>query len=286
MYPFFWKLPAKYTVVFVHGAGDVAPGKPFVFSREILNKILIFFRRRINIAIAGSDFARKEIIKYYHFDPSQVRVVNNGVDESFIPASPNIIAETVKKYKLPRKYFLGVGRLIPVKNVLRSLEAFEEFCKETGNTEMYFVNIGARGSERPAIDAFLAASPYKDRIMLIDYVDQTDLPVMYSDAYALVFPLLNEGFGLPAIEAMACGIPAVISETAAPEITNDDAVLVDAEDMHDIARAMRALVEDSAFYERIKKAGQTKAATFTWKANGDKVIAIYEELMSGINTKK
>ena len=279
LYPFFWLAPAAHIVVTVHGAGDFTPENKFILSRFIHNWTLRLFRKKVSAAIAGSDYARKDIMKYYRLDPAQVRVVNNGADASFVPATAEEIARVKEKYRLPEKFFLGVGRFIPSKNVPRILRAFEEFCKETGNTDMRFVNIGAKGLERPLVDEFLAATAYKDRIQLVGYVEQEDLSVFYSAAYALVFPLLNEGFGLPAVEAMACRTPTIISTTAAPEFSDEDAMLVDALDMHDIARAMRMLVKDPELRERIIEAGERKAATFTWKASTNKIIQIYQELM-------
>ncbi len=283
LYPFFWLAPAKRIVVTVHGAGDFTPENKFIFSRFVHNWTLRLSRKHVSVAIAGSEYAKNDIVRYYHLDPVQVIAVNNGADASFVPARPEAIARVRERYQLPEKFFLGVGRFISSKNVPRILQAFDEFCEKSGNADMRFVNIGAKGMEKPAVDAVVAASPYKERISFVPYVEQEDLPVFYSAAYALVFPLLNEGFGLPAVEAMACGTPAIISETAAPEITSDDAMLVDALDVHDISRAMREIAADPSLRERLKKSGKAKADTFTWKATGDKVIAIYKELMERKN---
>lgn len=281
LYPLFFLAPARHIVVFVHGAGDVAPGKRFNLMRELFNWNIKVFKRYVSVAIAGSAYARADIIKHYHFDPGQVRVINNGVDQSFTRADETKIAQVRAAYGLPEKFFLGVGRLILIKNVLRTLQAFELFCKESGDTNTHFVNIGAVGPERSSIDEFLAKTPYRDRIRLIEYVEQDDLPAVYSAAFALVFPILNEGFGLPAIEAMACGTPAIISETALPEITAEDAVLVDPMDIGSIANGMRALAEDAAFSRKMQAGGCAKAATFTWEETGKKLVAIYESLMGG-----
>jgi glycosyltransferase involved in cell wall biosynthesis len=280
MYPFFWLAPTTHIVVTAHGAGDMTPENDFIPSRSIFNWTMKHFHHKISIAIAGSRYAAADIIKYYGFDQSQLRVVNNGVESTFAPADEAKVEAVRAKYSLPESFFLGVGRLIPSKNILRTLEAFAEFCSLSGDTKMHFVNIGAKGTELPAIESFLAGCEYRDRIHLLSYVEQEDLPATYSAAYALVFPLLNEGFGLPAIEAMACGTPAVISKTAAPEITDEDALLVDALDVHDIMRAMRSLVDDSTMRDRVAAAGKLKAATFTWKASTDKIIRVYEELMA------
>ena len=113
----------------------------------------------------------------------------------------------------------------------------------------------------------------------MSYVEQADLPTVYSAAYALLFPLLNEGFGLPAIEAMACGTPAIISKTAAPEITAEDAILVDVYNVQEMADALRRLADDPTLRERFAASGRAKAAQFTWQAMGDKLITLYKKIV-------
>ena len=279
LYPLFWLMPTEHIVVTVHGAGDVARGNRFNLMRHVFNWTLILFRRRVAVAIAGSEYARKDIIEHYHFTDAQMRVLHNGAEAAFSRRSPEEIAAVKKKYGLPDAFFLGVGRLIPVKNVLRTLMAFDRFASENPGETISFVHVGAGGSERPAIDAFLAKTRFKDRIVLVEYVEQDDLPALYSGAFALVFPIFNEGFGLPVIEAMACGTPTIISETAAPEMTNDDAILVNAMSEESIANAMKEMLNNPGLRQKLIKNGFACAERYSWKAMQDKLIAIYKELM-------
>ena len=280
LYPFFWLAPARYKIVTAHGAGDVKKENPFIFSRHVFNWTMRLFRKKIAVAIAGSDYSRKDIIQAYRLDPAQVHVINNGVDARFVPASVEEVRAVRQKYNLPEQFFLGVARLIPNKNVIRMFRAFDLFSRAQGMRDIQFVNIGARGSERPSIDRLIDASTFKDRFHLIEYVEEADLPAMYSAAFALVFPILNEGFGLPAVESMACGTPTIISKTAAPELADDVALLVDVLSEEDIARAMGSLANDSALHDRLAKRGRDKAHTLTWRASGDTIVKMYEELMS------
>jgi glycosyltransferase involved in cell wall biosynthesis len=280
LYPFFWRAPADHIVVAVHGAGDVSPYKRFNLMRLVFNQTLIFWRSRVSAAIAGSAYAGDDIVKGYGFQREQVHVINNGVEAEFKPAAEAEVVRIREKYNLPQTFFLGVGRLIPIKNVLRCLEAFELYCEERKSDTMHYVHVGGSGTEQSVIDQFVERSPYKDRIHFVRYVEQDDLPAMYSTAFMLVFPLLTEGFGLPAIEAMACGTPTIIANTAAPEITSEDAVLVDALSAEDIARGMRQVVSDDSLRDRLRTRGLLLAKKYTWEESGKKLIELYRHILA------
>ena len=160
------------------------------------------------------------------------------------------------------------------------MRAFEQFARETQESNIHFVNVGNKGLEEPQVQTFLKRSPFKDRMHLVGFVEDADLPAMYSAAYALVFPLMNEGFGLPALEAMACKTPVVVSETACPEIQRDEAILVDALSEDSIAKAMRQLVEHPEIRGGLTLRGYAKAKTLTWEETGQKVIDIYRRLLA------
>lgn len=282
VYPFFVLAPAKHTVATLHGAGDVTENElKFLWSRAMFIWTLRYLGRFLRTVIAGSEFAKRDIVRRYGFAPGQVYVANNGVEPVFAPQSEEIVAAVTKKYDLPEKFFMHVARLIPSKNVLRTLRAYELFCEKNPSSDLKFVNIGTSGPERPAVDALIAASPYRERMQLVGYVDQADLPALYSAAYALVFPILNEGFGLPAVEAMACGTPTIISDTAAPEMSPNDAYLVNALDEQSIADAMHVLANDPKHYEALRIGGLKKAADCTWEKSGEKILDLYRTIMRG-----
>ncbi len=278
LYPFFWLAPAAHIVVTVHGAGDTKKDGRFILSRSVFNWTIRIFKKKIAVAIAGSEYSKQDIVREYRLDPAQVTVVNNGVEKKFAHASPERVAMARQKYHLPETFFLGVARFIQIKNVIRSLSAFEHFAAQHPEREMHYVNIGAKGPEKAAVDALVAQSPVRERIHFIGFVEDEDLPALYSAAHALVFPILNEGFGLPAIESMACGTPTIISETAQPEITAADALLVDVYSEAAIAAAMERIVEDKPLYDSLVESGYAKARSLSWEASGKKVVAIYKRL--------
>ena len=155
------------------------------------------------------------------------------------------------------------------------------FVQCTEKSDIHFVHVGSRSDDSPKLDAIVERSPVKDRIYLVGYVDQGDLAALYSAAFALVFPILNEGFGLPAIEAMACGTPAILSKTAAPEIVQGEAMLVDVLSEKEIAEAMYALANDAHLRASVAEKGRAKAMTFTWEETGNKLMAVYKNWWCG-----
>ena len=280
LYPFFWCAPGRHLLVTLHGAGDTTPDNRFILSRTVFNWTLKLFNTYITAAIAGSRFAKQDVIEKYGFSPSRIHVVNNGVEKRFEPAGTKAVAAVKKKYGLPEVFFLNVARLEYTKNAFRTMRAFEKFAHSHPESDIHFVNVGAKGVERPLVDAFLAKSPVKSRIHLVGYVEDDDLPALYSAAYALIFPLMNEGFGLPALEAMACKTPTAVSETAFPEIQPDEALLVDALSEDSIAGAMKRFVEHPEIREGLVERGYAKAKSLTWQAMGDKIIRLYKELLA------
>lgn len=279
LFPFFWKAPAKHLIVAVHDA-DTSRSEHFNLMREFFLRVLQLFKHKVGIAIAASEYARNDIIKVYGFEPEQVRAIDNGVEASFAPESDEAQRRVREKYHLPEHFFLNVARLNPTKNALGTMRAFEHFALAHPESSIHFVNIGDKGTDKVAVNEFLAKSPVRERIHLVGYVDNEDFAAVYSSAFALVFPLLNDGFGLPLLEAMACGTPTIVAQTAAPEITNEDAILVDAYSLASIADGMQTMLTDTALREQLIQNGFAKAKEYSWEATGDKFLGICEELAS------
>lgn len=278
LYPFFWVAPAKHLVVTVHGA-EVARAEPFNGMVFLFLWTLRLFRNHISAAIAVSNYAREAILREYGFSKDRVRVIHNGVDPRFRPSLKEEVKRVREKYGLPDHFFLNVARLNPSKNAFRVLRAYDRYVREHADANIHFVNVGSEGFEKDAVMNFIRASSVHNRIHLVRYVEDSDLPAVYSAAYALIFPLLNDGLGLPLLEAMACGVPVVASKTAHPEISHDEAILVDAMSEKEIAEAMHILVSDKQLRDRLTSSGKRTAGRFTWDAMGEQVVSLYKELM-------
>lgn len=281
LFPFFWRLPTRNIIVTVHGGGDVFAPAPFEWSRHLLNATLRFARKHINHAIVVSEFAKQEVQDAYGLVPRQVEVVYNGIDDSFRRCEDMGELERVRShYQLPRQFFLNVGRLVAHKNVARLIQSFERYCMDHSESEMHLVNIGVHGDEEKFVRSLVAMSSVKERIHLVSYIEDSDLAVVYSLAEALVFVSLNEGFGLPVIEAMACGTPVITSDTTSlPEIAGGAALLVSPMDTAQIAAAMHHLQSDQAERAALIQRGLDRVQRFRgWHDHEEGMLRLYRGL--------
>ncbi len=163
-----------------------------------------------------------------------------------------------------RPFFLYVGKLHANKNIVRLIEAFHMFVAETGS-DMLLVLAGRQVWGCEGIMETIVRLQLTDRVRLIGHRPQAELPALYSAAAAFVFPTLWEGFGLPVVEAMACGTPVITSDIAClPEITDGAALLIDPESIVDLAAAMHRVHSDSALHSDLRARGLARAGCFDW----------------------
>jgi glycosyltransferase involved in cell wall biosynthesis len=233
--------------------------------------------RRARRLIAVSNSARNELAR--HFSRADAITIPEGVDAlQFRPATPRALAATRQWYGLDR-YILCVGTLQARKNHLRLITAFGALQSEIPHT---LVIAGGDGSGAEDVRDLLASRP-ELRVKLIGYVDDAALPALYSGAEAFVLPSLWEGFGLPILEAMACGVPVITSNRSAlAEVAGDAALLVDPEDENAIAAALRDLLGESPatamLRERLIAAGFGRAEQYSWAEAARKTLAVYRAL--------
>ena len=219
--------------------------------------------------ISISEHTKKDLIEAYQIDSESIEVIYNGFDRDlFFPQSNPKILE---KYNL-NKYLLYVGDMRFYKNLDRVLTAFDSLPLQdyqfviTGKKDDFFY---------PKIKQLTDQLSAKDRIIFLDYVPTADLPSLYSMAEALVFASLYEGFGLPVLEAMACGCPVITSNiTSIPEVGGDSVFYVNPEDTKNIAQGMyQILTEDNLRQDLIQK-GQARAKLFSWDKTAQKIVSV------------
>lgn len=209
--------------------------------------------------IAVSEATARDITEYLDIDRSKVRVIHEGLDPNF-PGGDG--ADTPAD--LPSSYALFVSTLEPRKNVVGVLEAFA-LAVERGYSG-HLVLVGRWGWRTESIRQALENSPVNHRIQHLDYVDRNQLVGLYRGAEAFLFPSWLEGFGLPLLEAMACGTPVITSDRSAmPEVAGDAAICVDPADPSAIASALMRLVEDPNHRQALSHAGRQRAALFSWE---------------------
>lgn len=177
---------------------------------------------------------------------------------------------------LVRPYVLAVGNLEPRKNLPGLLRAFARLAPEVPHD---LVLVGAEGWLTGEIHATLDELRLGGRVRMTGFVEDADLPAWYGAADLFVYPSLYEGFGLPVLEAMACGAPVVTSNVSSlPEVAGDAALLVDPSDVDSIAEEMRRGLTDAALALDLRRRGQLRAADFTWDRTAEQTVAVYREV--------
>lgn len=209
-----------------------------------------------------SEFSRERLAETLAMDPERISVVPNGVDTRFETIRPDAAETVLKRLGLPRNYVLALGSLEPRKNIGGLLSAWTLLlARKEIDEDVHLVVAGGKSSLFR--DAKLPALP--ERVVLTGYVTDEDLPALYSRALAFVYPSLYEGFGLPPLEAMACGAPVVTSgSTSIPEVTGNAALYVDPHETESIAEGLRLVLGDADLRASLRAAGLERAKVFSW----------------------
>ncbi|MFN8516395.1 MAG: glycosyltransferase family 1 protein [Chloroflexia bacterium] len=258
---------------------------PETFSardRLLLSLAVPISMRRAARVITVSEAARRDIIRHYRVPAAKVVAIHNGVEPGFRPVvDPAALAAVRARYGLPERYILAVGNLQPRKNVRRLIEAFAALRAARGD-DCRLVLVGQPFWRHEELGRVIAARGLGEVVVATGYVPAGDLPAIYSAATVFAYPSLYEGFGLPPLEAMACGTPVVAGNTSAlPEVVGEAGLLVDPLDAGAIAAALGRLWDDAALRERLRRAGFARAAGFTWREAARRTLGVYEAAMGG-----
>lgn len=244
---------------------------------ETQKRRLFWVKREVDVVLADSFSTKQDLVRILNFDPSKIKVIYPGVGDEYKPAGEKEITRVKQKYGLFSEYILAVGTREPRKNLKRVVATFERFS--------HHPLITAR--EKPVELIIVGKVGWGDQfaprkyVRLLGYVEQGDLPALYSGAAVFVYPSLYEGFGLPVIEAMACGTPVVTSDRGSlKEITNGCALLVDPEMEDDIAVKLTKVVVDSNLRSELIKKGKENAANFNWEKTAKQIKEVYEKVAS------
>jgi glycosyltransferase involved in cell wall biosynthesis len=265
-------------VVTVHDISYVRA--PELFSRRdrsLLGLVRGSVRRAARV-IAVSEFTRADVIDQYKLDPAKVVAIPNGVSPAFRPME-DAEARVRERFGINRPYVLCVGALQARKNVPLAIEAYAQLMGRGTECELVVAG-GDRGGRIDVLDAILRAR-LTGRVHLVGHVEDEELPALYSAARALVFPSLYEGFGLPALEAMASGTPVIASNTTGlAEAVGDAGLTVDPTSAEELAEALRRVLNDDALHARLVAAGHARAARFTWARAAGATADVYREVLA------
>jgi len=240
--------------------------------------------QRQSSIIAISQSTAHDIQRFFAVPPERITVIHNGIDhERFKPADHDAARAIVaERYGLAAPFFLYVARLEhPGKNHLRLIEAFNQFkARSRSNWRLAFAGSDWHGAE--VIHGAIAQSPCAADIKCLGFVADAELPSLYSAAGGFVYPSLFEGFGLPPIEAMACGCPVICSTRGSlGEVVGDAALTFDPENVADVTRALERIATDASLRDRLRSAGLKRAHQFTWNACANSTIEAYQRAAPG-----
>jgi glycosyltransferase involved in cell wall biosynthesis len=273
-------------VVTVH---DVMPIRfPELFRpwyRRYAGVVMPRLARRARAVIAVSSAAKAEIVEWLRVPAERVTVVPHGVDPVFRPLAPEdpVAADVRRRYALPREFVLAVGTIAPRKNLPRLLEAVGRVRSQPGvaASTATLVHAGPEGWRPEHVTRAVRDLGLQDAVRFLGYVPTEELRVLYGLARVFAYPSLWEGFGMPVLEAMACGCPVVTSNVSSlPEVAADAAVLVDPGSTEDLARGIAAAWSDDGLRTRLIARGLARAREFSWGRAARETVAVYEAALA------
>lgn len=235
---------------------------------------------RADHILADSESTRRDLVQHLGVEPERTTVVYPGVGSQFKPLELQAVREVRARYKLEGPFVLAVGTLQPRKNYPALIEAWARLREvDPALASVGLVIAGGRGWLYDEIDATIERLEVATRVRLLGFVPEEDLPALYNAAAAVAMPSLYEGFGIPVIEALACGTPVVASNVSSlPEASGDAALLVPPDDVDALAKALRRLLTDDELRATLRQRGFAHAQHFTWEAAARTVLNVYSEL--------
>lgn len=272
--------PAKLTkrVAFVHDLTPLLFPQYHSKTNVFLQKIRFSKLGEADAILTNSEATKKDIVEKLRLKPDSIHVTPLGAGEHFRPLSEAEIRPVLEKFSLRKPYLLFVGTLEPRKNLVTLVQAFNRLKSEQGIPHL-LVLAGRRGWLYDSLLAEIARSPYRSDIRLTGYTADEEVPALLSGAELFVYPSYYEGFGLPVLEAMKCGIPVVTSPISSlPEVGGDACLYADPNSVDELAGRILAVLNDSGLRQRLSLLGIERSKRFTWERCAQETLAVYEML--------
>ena len=248
-------------------------------NRWFLTLMMPRFLQAADAVVAVSGCTKRDAVQTYGLDEAKIRVIYEGVNSRFRTRPRDVISAVRHQYGLPERYILSVGTIEPRKNLTSLLEAYRELTD--GGSEFKLVIVGKKGWLYEGFFRKLRELGLKNEVIFPGFVPDEDLPAVYSAADLFVFPSLYEGFGLPVLEAMACGVPVITSNTSSlPEVTGEAALLVDPKSVEALTRAITDVLENKELRDELRVKGPRQAAKFTWEKAAHQTADVYATILS------
>ena len=253
--------------------------------RRYLERVVPRSVRRADHVIADSHSTKRDLVELLGTPAGKVTVIHSGVEPRFRPIIDRAALGPVRqRYDLPERFIISVGTLQPRKNFATLVEAFARLKSETGNWKpgarsLKLVIAGGRGWLYEEIFARVEALGLQGDVLFPGFVADEDLPALYNLAEAFVLPSLYEGFGLPPLEAMACGTPVVTSNVSSlPEVVGDAGLMVEPADVESLAAAIERVLEDGGLRREMVQRGLARAKEFTWERAARRLLGVYTRM--------
>jgi glycosyltransferase involved in cell wall biosynthesis len=270
------------SVVVVHDLAFKA--HPEWFARDWRMKFDAIFWREVKHAdriLTVSEYSKGDIVRLLGVELSRVTVIPEAADEHFKPVTDGARLETIRnKYGLPEGFVFTVGSIHTRRNLERLIEALSLAGRRAG-VDGFLLIVGTPSPFSPPvdIDGTAARCGLADRVLQVNYVSEEDLLLLYNACGLFAYPSIYEGFGLPVIEAMACGTPVVCSNTTSiPEVAGDAALYFDPENTDEMAGAIASVLTDNALKGRLKNAGLKRASLFSWRRTAQETLSVFDEI--------
>ncbi|HEC23903.1 MAG TPA: glycosyltransferase family 1 protein [Chloroflexi bacterium] len=271
--------PGTRTLLTVHDLSFVrAPETATPQLRAYLNEVVPRSVARADRILADSESTRQDLIELYDVPPDKISVLYSGVSDRFYPIQDEaILYEVRSRYGIGRRpYIFSVGTVQPRKNYGRLVEALHRL----GRLRLKLVIAGGKGWLDDPLYRQIEALGMEDQVQFLGFVPDEDLPALYSAALVFAFPSLYEGFGLPVLEAMACGVPVITSSVSSlPEVAGNAALLVDPYDVDALTEALARVLDDESLRNDLINKGQLRVQGFSWTAAARQLRQHYAALL-------
>jgi len=275
--PFFSPCP---TIVTLHDLIPIRHPETEKFVAQLYWRLQIpIAARRSNFIITDSEHARQEIMTDFKVAPERIKAIMLGFNPVMLEQrEPTAVAKIRLKYGLPDGYILYVGTIQPRKNIDTLIKAYHRLTKQR-NDMPKLVIVGRKGWLYDKLFALIAELGLTEKILFTGFVPDEELPYIYDGAAVFIYLSFFEGFGLPPLEAMACGIPVVTSDTTSlPEVVGDAGIAVPPADIDQVAAAMARLLDDIDYAAVLGKRGRERAKLFSWESAAIETLEIYRNV--------
>ena len=273
--------PGLPTVLTIHDMIPLIHPEFFSLSERLLFRGTHLLASKVAACIiAISEATKADLIRHIRVPPEKIVVIPLGVDGHFHPRGREEITQVRRKYGLRDNYLLYVGTNKPHKNLERLVDSIRHM-EDPLPSHVKLVIAGPWDRRYDAAKKMTSVAGLKDRVQFVGRIDEADLPALYSGAMLFVFPSLREGFGLPVLEAMACGTPVVCSNgSALSEVAGEAALLINPEDTHHLSGAIGRVLRDENLRHELAERGLKRAKLFTWEKTAEKTLSLYHHVLN------